>query len=499
MQKTAPTLGRLLTMSLFALSCFGLLTYLWLAFGGPVPLKPERYRFEASFEEATQLAQEADVTVSGVPIGKVKLLEPNAEGFTRTVMEVQSRYAPIRSDARAILRQKTLLGETYVELTPGSKAAPPLPEGGRLADAQVAPTVQIDEILRAFDEPTRQAFRGWMQGVADGIEGRGRDLNDALGNLSPFAEEWNGLMTVLAAQTGALERVVADTGEVFEALTERQGQLRGMIRGSSAVFSTTGRRDRELREIFRALPTFADEGRLTVRRIERFARETDPLITQLRPAAREFGPTFEQVRRLAPELAGFFRGLGPVAKAAGPGLPALERFLDDSRPVLAQADGFFRSFNPVFDQLSQHRRELSAFFANLSNATQGSYFAGVRSDEKVHYVRTSQPLGPEALASFPRRVGSNRANAYPAPGFLDRLATGLQVFDDRSCNAGIPTLDPAPSAELTDELRQLVVRYFYKDDVPRPACVQQAPRASSGAVRESTAYPHVRADARPAP
>ena len=39
MQKTAPSLGRILTMVLFALSCFGLLTFLWLTFGGPTPLK----------------------------------------------------------------------------------------------------------------------------------------------------------------------------------------------------------------------------------------------------------------------------------------------------------------------------------------------------------------------------------------------------------------------------------------------------------------------------
>jgi hypothetical protein len=40
MQKQAPTLGRLLVMVGFALSCFGLLLFLWLAFGGPIPLKP---------------------------------------------------------------------------------------------------------------------------------------------------------------------------------------------------------------------------------------------------------------------------------------------------------------------------------------------------------------------------------------------------------------------------------------------------------------------------
>ncbi len=41
MQKRAPTLGNLLVIILFTLSCFGLLLFLWESFGGPLPLKAE--------------------------------------------------------------------------------------------------------------------------------------------------------------------------------------------------------------------------------------------------------------------------------------------------------------------------------------------------------------------------------------------------------------------------------------------------------------------------
>ncbi|HWH95385.1 MAG TPA: MlaD family protein, partial [Baekduia sp.] len=75
MQKQAPSLGRIVVMVGFALSCFGLLLFLWLAFGGPVPLKPKGYRFTVPFREAGQLAQEADVRISGVTVGKVKAVD----------------------------------------------------------------------------------------------------------------------------------------------------------------------------------------------------------------------------------------------------------------------------------------------------------------------------------------------------------------------------------------------------------------------------------------
>src|ERR687893_1287275 len=137
MNKAAPSLPRVLVMVVFALTCFGLLLFLWLSFGGPVPLKPKGYRVQVSFPEATTLAQEADVRVAGVPVGKVRKVEVG-DGTNRTVatIELERRFAPLRSDARAMLRQKTLLGETYVELTPGSSKKT-IPENGTLPASRV--------------------------------------------------------------------------------------------------------------------------------------------------------------------------------------------------------------------------------------------------------------------------------------------------------------------------------------------------------------------------
>src|SRR3954463_988418 len=224
MVKDAPSFGKIAAMVLFALSCFGLLLFLWLAFGGPVPLKPKGYRFHTSFAEVGQLALEADVRISGVPVGTVKTITPDKRtGRADVVIQLRARYAPLPSDSRAILRQKTLLGETYVELTPGRRSAAAVPENGTLPASQVADTVELDEILRAFDPRTRAAFQDWMQTQAQAISGRGQDLNQALGNLAPFAEDTTDIADVLNRQQGALSRLIANAGIVLGALSERDG------------------------------------------------------------------------------------------------------------------------------------------------------------------------------------------------------------------------------------------------------------------------------------
>src|SRR3982751_6885953 len=158
MQKQAPTIGRLFVMVGFALSCFVLLLFLWLAFGGPIPFQPQGYQFKINFPEATQLANEDDVRISGVPVGMVKKIEPK-RGLSQATIQLDTKYAPLPKNSRAILRQKTLLGETYVELTPGRPGGPTIPEGGSLPTGQVSPTVELDEIFRAFDPKTRRAFQ----------------------------------------------------------------------------------------------------------------------------------------------------------------------------------------------------------------------------------------------------------------------------------------------------------------------------------------------------
>ena len=69
MIKEPPSLARMIAMVVFALSCFGLLIFLWLSFGGPIPLKPQDYRLKVHVPEAATLANEADVRMSGITIG----------------------------------------------------------------------------------------------------------------------------------------------------------------------------------------------------------------------------------------------------------------------------------------------------------------------------------------------------------------------------------------------------------------------------------------------
>ena len=69
MIKQAPRPLQIFAMVAFVMTCVGVLLYLWLSFGGIVPLRSEGYRFQVRFPEATQLAEQSDVRISGVTVG----------------------------------------------------------------------------------------------------------------------------------------------------------------------------------------------------------------------------------------------------------------------------------------------------------------------------------------------------------------------------------------------------------------------------------------------
>jgi ABC-type transporter Mla subunit MlaD len=485
MQKQAPSAGRIMVAAGFVLSCFSLILFLWIAFGGPTPLASKSYRFTAYFPEATQLAVESDVRIGGVSVGKVKEIglappDQRIDGYdtTEATIELEPEFAPIATDSAAILRQKTLLGETYVELTSGSQpggdpdGAPislgaatavtdeqkasveALPEDGTLAVAQVENATQIDEIFNALDPETRQAFQDWQKSAAVAIQDRGLDLNDAFGNIGPFANDASQILAVLKKQGVAVKGLVRDTGEVFEAVSERDSELQGAITGSEATFGALADADEALAESIQILPSFQRESRATLTRLDEFQADTHPLVRELLPVANDISPTLDSVRRLSPNLESLFRNLDSLIDASRDGLPALRRFLGPQglRPVLDALDPFLANLNPVLTYLADYRRTVADFLVGPGAALSGALADQPDAPAARHYLKQLAYSSSEALSVYPRRLAQNRGAGYFPPEYLTLPTNGPRgIFPNFDCKNLDYPFPFAPGPVDTDE------------------------------------------------
>jgi phospholipid/cholesterol/gamma-HCH transport system substrate-binding protein len=465
-----PKLTQIVVIAGFSLSCFGLLLFLWLAFGGPIPLGAKGYRFQVAFNDAVTLAKETDVRVAGVNVGKVvdKRLAPDGNRTLATI-ELEEKFAPLKRDARATLRQKTLLGETYVELTTGSRDAEAVPEGGRLANGRVRPTVEFDELLRTFDEPTRRAFQQWQISTARAIGGQGRDFNDALGNLPGFVENAQEVVDVLGRRREALSALVRETGTTFDALSRDEAALRNFIARNAEVMDTLAGRREALADSIQIFPTFLRESRTTLRRLDGFARDTTPLLRDLRPVLRDARPTLASLRELSPDAEALFNRLPALVRAGRTGLPALSRVLRELDPTLAAADPFLRQLTPILAYLEMNQSVISDFLNIGPSALKLQLPAPPGSASNGHTLPQLIVLGSQSVPQTTRDP-ENRGNAYFAPG---ALASDVM----KSPRLILPNWDCVPSGGERDATNET------------PGCAVQGPIPFQGRL---TKFPQIR-------
>jgi virulence factor Mce-like protein len=459
--KETPGVGRILAMVVFALTCFGLLIFLWLSFGGPIPLKPEQYRLKAQVPEAATLPNEADVRMAGITVGKVKSKALDKRGATTTVtLDIDPKYGPIPKDARFILRQKTLLGETYAEITPGDPHKGFLPDGGTLPRSSVTPTVELDEIFSAFDKPTREAFRKWVAESAKAIKGTPQNpdrtaqaLNDAFGNLGPFASDAAAVLGVLDRQRVDLKKLIRNTGEVFGAISERDHTLRNLITNSDQVFTATNQRDAALRQIFQIFPTFLDESKATLNRLKTFSANTHPLVRDLTPVAQKLGPTVRDLAGLSPNLRQLFRDLDPLITVSEQNLPDAAHFLTGAAPVLEGLHNWLQEFNPVLSYANYDVRTITGFLSDGAAAL--NYHLNIPGSTVP--INMLGFAGAISGRSFPfsgdgqegkTRPNWERANSYPsATNYLESGKYGvIESFDCKP--AGGEKAKPDDTAKL---------------------------------------------------
>ena len=444
MNKNPPTPLRIFAMVGFAFSCFGLLLFLWLSFGGPVPLKPKGYRVQIGFQEATQLAAQADVRVSGVSVGKVvsKRRDPSSNRTLATI-QLDRKYAPLHSDARATLRQKTLLGETFVELTLGSPSAPPVPESGRLANDRLQPVGRDRRGARHLRSRSRAARSGsGSSSSARRSPAAARTSTTPSATLPQFVDSGGDLFEVLDENRQSLGQLVRDTGVVFGALTEREDQLKRLVTAQDDVFSAIAGRARGVRRHVAHVPDLPRRvqgdvrapAHLLARRPSRWCATSSPRSTTCARRSTRSATS-------APTCGDLFVNLDPLLTISRRSLPATTEVLDGLRPLLGELGPFLGELNPLLNYIGVHVYTLSDMFANLGVAT-AAKVKDPTPGANGHYLRQFGPLGPDALAIMPDALVGQPRQRLPQPARRAHL-TG-RARSTRSCRRSTATT-PSPT------------------------------------------------------
>lgn len=432
MQTKAPHLRELILPVAFGLICVVLTLGAFRVFGGPLPLAPKGYRVDVPVPNAQNLVPGSDVQTSGVRIGDVINIRRAGNGAIATV-ELKDEFAPVRSDVKVTPRLKTLVGEGYLEFTPGSRSADPVPEGAQLAKSQVKPAQSLDEFLEIFDPPTRKRFQRMYSGMAQALEGRADELNNALGRLAPFSANFADVLAVLDEQQSQLQRLVAGGADMYGALGRREGVLQAAITAGNEVFGVTARRNRELASFVRAMPPFLRQLRSTSRTVSAASPELNRAATAMLSVSPHLEPALREARVFAPEVRRLFQTLPATLSAGRRGLPALTRLERAQPPAFRRLYPLAREVIPSLMLLGDNWQGTVGVLANVGSMANGRYLT--TDGRHVPYIAGVATVWNEAIGGWKKRLPSNRSNVVPQPGSLSDIYTGaMKSFDCRHVN-----------------------------------------------------------------
>ena len=289
---------------------------------------------EFSSAQAVTPGQGQTVNVAGVTVGEIGQVRLK-QGRAVVQLNLTSKdLGPVYRNAHLLRRPKTGLNDMSVAMDPGTPD-PSLPNKGALKDGDTLPvwntlaTVNMDEVLSSLDADTRNYLATVANAGGEGLRGRGRDLRQIIAASEPTARQTAAVMGALADRRRKVARLTTNLRLLARAAASKDGELAGLVGGTTASFATIAQRDGQLAAAVDRLPGALGATDRALTATTGLASDLAPALTALRPTVRGLGPALVDVRPLLREATPTVRDqLRPLVRDTTPLVSQLRPSLD---------------------------------------------------------------------------------------------------------------------------------------------------------------------------
>jgi phospholipid/cholesterol/gamma-HCH transport system substrate-binding protein len=394
--------ARSATVATFLVAMAVIFGALWVNFGGSMPGITGGYSVIASLADTQNLVYDSEVRMAGVPVGKIRGLE-RTPGSVDVKVELRGDAVPLHEGAKVVLRAKTLIEETYLEITDGT--GPEIPDGGRLPLSAEQLSVKFDDLLDTLPRETREQLAALVRKLGVATEGESQHLADTLAALGRLGRDGHDALDVLAAQSENLSALVREGTTLLALLDEGEGQIARMATAAERLLRATASRDEKLAETITLLPGLLDRVKAAAPPVRQLAGALTPLADPLLRAA----PDLEAALGELPGATAELRALLPELNR---NLDALPGTLTRTPAVAADASALIpvlrvglADVNPMLAYLAPYARDIGAFAANAAQVVTAS---GLNAGRFLLVIDAGSFTGDA--------VTSKVHNAYPPAG-----------------------------------------------------------------------------------
>ncbi|KAA8889828.1 MCE family protein [Nocardia colli] len=280
-----------------------------------------QYEVKVQAAQTGGIYKGAEVTYRGVPVGRVGELELTGDGVVLHLI-VDSSSPKIPASAKAVVANRSAIGEQYVDLQPDRDGSPYLKDGSVITSATTP--VPVEQLVASVDTFTRSvdlaALNTTVRELGKAFDGKGDDLQVFVDSLNKFTTTFNETLP----QTLQLIR---DSKIALGTQAEQSGAIREFSDGLDKLTAQLRSSDPDIR---RLIGTGNDAGQ----QIDALLHESGGALTQdlgnLRQLLLAISPKFYAIRPLLqflPQLS-----IGGSSTAPGDGTTHFGLVLEANNP-----------------------------------------------------------------------------------------------------------------------------------------------------------------------
>jgi phospholipid/cholesterol/gamma-HCH transport system substrate-binding protein len=336
------------------------MTATYFGFTKHVPFTHD-FRVKAVFPSANSIRKNSPVRIAGVNVGKVKKIE-RQDGTDAAVvtMEIANKGLPIHKDATVKIRPRIFLeGNFFVDMQPGTPGAPTLGDGDTLPISQASTPVQLDQVLTALQQDTRQQLQSLLDNYGKALTAKPTPEQDS--QQDPSVRGLTAAQAInksyryggpafkntaivndafLGSEPHDLSQLIDGLNNVTKGLDRNEGALKDLITNFNTTMASFASHDGDLRQTIHLLAPTLDNAGKALTSLNASFPNTRAFAREILPGVRETPATIDAA---FPWIAQTRKLLGPdelkgVADELSPATRDLAKVVDQSLKLLPQAN-----------------------------------------------------------------------------------------------------------------------------------------------------------------
>ncbi|WP_433524648.1 MCE family protein [Nocardia pseudovaccinii] len=279
------------------------------------------YNVRVDAKQTGGIYKGAEVTYRGVPVGRVGSLELTDKGVALRLV-LDSSGPKIPESAKAVIANRSAIGEQYLDLQPDSDKGPYLRDGSVITSATTP--ISVEQLVQSVDTFTRSvdltALNTTVTELGKAFDGKGDDLKVFVDSLNKFTATFNDSLP----QTIQLIR---DGRIALGTQAEQSGYIRQFSQGLDLLTAQLRSSDPDIR---RLIGTGTDAGQQITALLNESGGALTEDLTNLRQLLLTISPKFYALRPLLQMLPGL--SIGASSTAPGDGTSHFGLVLEANNP-----------------------------------------------------------------------------------------------------------------------------------------------------------------------